>query len=170
MEINWPELIIGAVLGFGLSLPFYFHQRNERRREVGINWTKDLRSLEPLLFAPALTYSKLYTATSAFPLDHYRRVLGPSDFRLLENFQNVLVEIEHPPATSTVADRAQALERAKKLHAELVNRGRHRSAQEYTELMARERRQESRRHPIHWARVGVKNYFIRRRRNKQGQD
>lgn len=170
MEINWPELLIGAVLGFSLSLPFYFYERNERKREMGINWTKDLRSLEPLLFAPGLTYSKLYTAASAFPLDHYRRVLGPSDFRLLENFQNVLVEIEHPPATSTVADRAGALQRAKELHTELVNVGRKRSSQEYTELVARERRQENRRHPIRWARVGVKNYLIRRRRKKQSSD
>lgn len=164
MDINWPELVIGAALGFGLSLPFYFHQRSERKREVGISWTKDLRSLEPLLFAPGLTYSKLYTATSAFPLDHYRRVLGPSDFRLLENFQNVLVEVENPPPTSTVADRARALERANTLHTELVNCGRFRSSQEYTHLIERERWQERRRHPFRAIKVGVKNYFARRRR------
>lgn len=170
MEINWPELLIGAVLGFGLSLPFYFHQRSERKREVGINWTKDLRSLEPLLFTQGLTYAKLYDATSAFPLDHYRRVLGPTDFRLLENFQNALVQVEHPQPTSTVAERAEALERAKKLHTELVNTGRYRSSQEYTDLIKRERWQERRRHPFHAVKVGVKNYFNRRRRKKTKPD
>ena len=167
MEINWAELLIGAVLGFGLSLPFYFHERRERKREVGINWTRDLRSLEPLLFKPGLTYEKLYAATSQFPLDHYRRVLGPDDFRILERFQNALATIQFPTVSVKEETLAKAVEEAKELHTELLNRGRMRSAQEYTELVARERRQENRRHPIRWARVSLKNYFLRRRRDKE---
>lgn len=167
MEINWPELIIGAVLGFGLSLPFFFHERRERKREVGINWTRDLRSLEPLLFTKGLTWDKLNAATSQFPIDHYRRVLGPDDFRLLERFQNALATIQFPTIDVKEETLAKAVEEANQLHTELVNRGRMRSSQEYTELVARERRQANRRHPIRWARVTVKNYFLRRRRKKQ---
>lgn len=174
MDINWPELVIGGifgtVLGVGSSLPFFFHERRERKREVAIHWTRDLRSLEPLLFKPGLTYEKLYAATSQFPIDHYRRVLGPDDFRLLERFQNALATIQFPTINVSEETLAKAVEQAKELHTELVNVGRMRSSQEYTELVARERRQENRRHPIRWARVGVKNYFIRRRREKLGTD
>lgn len=166
MEINWPELLIGAVLGFGLSLPFFFHERTERKREVGVNWTRDLRSLEPLLFRPGLTYEALYRATSAFPMDHYRRVLGPTDFRALEDLQNALAEIEYPTLSSAQEDHARAVDRAKKLHTEVLNIGRMRSAQEYTDLVNFEKWQERRRHPIRAFKVGVKNYFARRRRNK----
>lgn len=42
MGINWAALLIGAVVGFSLLLPFYIDERNERKREVA--------STEPKIF------------------------------------------------------------------------------------------------------------------------
>lgn len=170
MEINWPELLLGAVLGFGLSLPFFFHERKERKREVGVNWTRDLRSLEPLLFGRDLTWQALYTATSAFPMDHYRRVLGPPDFLALEDLQNALAQTDHPTLSIKAEDHARAMERVQTLRVEIMNIGRRRSSQEYSDLHSYEKWQERRRHPFHAIKLGVKNYFIRHRRKKLGAD
>ncbi|WP_349427482.1 hypothetical protein [Microbacterium sp. LWS13-1.2] len=105
-SINVPELLVGAVLGVAFSLPFFFHERRERKREVGVNWTKDLRRLEPLLGDSKTRYADLYAALSDVPVDHYRRVLGPDDFRLVEDLQNAYAGAEF--AASAQAKAAMA--------------------------------------------------------------
>lgn len=163
MDINWPELIIGAVIGLGLSLPVSIHERRERKREVGVNWTRDLRSLDSLLLSRNLTYASLYTATSEFPMDHYRRVLGPDDFLALEELQNALGEIAHPTISTKAANHFEAVERVNKLRVEVRDIGARRSGQEYTDLVNHEKWTERRRHPLRWIKNEVVGFFIRRR-------
>lgn len=156
MEImNWPELLVGALLGFALSLPFYIHERQERKREVGLSWTRDLRTLEPLILQGRTTHAEFTTATRALPLDHYRRVLGPDDFRLVEDFQNALAGAELHPSPETH-------ERLHTLRIKLANRGRFRSSDEYDDLTTREQWQDRRRHPLRWLKNEVYGYFRRR--------
>lgn len=93
--IDIPNLIAGAVLGFLLSLPFFIHERHERKREVGITWTKDMRRAERLLADPEAKAQDVYDYFSNIPTDHYRRVLGPDDFRMVEDLQNAFWGVEH---------------------------------------------------------------------------
>lgn len=161
MDINWIELAIGAVGGFGLSLPFFFHQRRERKWEVGLNWTRDLLSLEPLILK-GTTHAKLVEATRALPLDHYRRILGPDDFRLLENFLGAVLTAER-------TDSPSAREQRHKLRTELVNLGRFRSASEFDDQIKREDHHENFKHPFRWMKRKVKSYFLRRRARAGGK-
>lgn len=85
--IHIPNLVAGAVLGFLLSLPFFVHERRERRREVGITWTKGLRRSERLIAGSKTSAQNIYDYFSNIPADHYRRVLGPEDFRMVEDLQ-----------------------------------------------------------------------------------
>ncbi|MDD7929699.1 hypothetical protein [Microbacterium thalli] len=106
LNIDVPNLLAGAVLGFVLSLPLVFHERAERRRDLGVAWTGELRQLEPLLHNPSTTFEDFYSAASAIQVDHYRRYLGPDDFRLLEATTNAFLGVQHNRDEHTAAARA----------------------------------------------------------------
>lgn len=131
-----PNLLAGALAGFLLSLPFFFHERREREREVGITWTKDLRQFESALALPTTRAQDVHEYFSTIPVDHYRRVLGPADSRLVEDLQNAYWAAEKGAADHVAA--------TKEHYARRVSPAQRRRSR-VRDLQSREARQDCRR-------------------------
>jgi hypothetical protein len=148
--IDVPNLVGGFILGVLASLAFLFWDRaHERRRlkdEVQAAWISAASEVELLLWRSETTSVTLQTATARLPLDRWRRILGPGDFRALEKLQAAYAIAEMTSA------RPQAAEALTAARVEFANLVRYSRSDEYTRLIGREERQrireDFRRHPI----------------------
>lgn len=95
--IDWPNLIVGAVLGFLLALILWMIDRRraqrERVREAATAWMGAAKQIE-LATRPETTASELYLLRVSYPVDVWRSLLGPNDFLSLERLEGSYQQLE----------------------------------------------------------------------------
>jgi hypothetical protein len=90
--INWPELLIGLVLGVLATLVFWLidraHARRQRKQDAEDAWRGVAKEIELLIFKLDTRVSDIDAARARYPIDTWRAILGPDSFRLLEQLEN----------------------------------------------------------------------------------
>lgn len=165
--IDWPNLIAGFILGVIASLAFLLwdrrHERRKEKDEARSEWLSAASEIDLVLWKSETTSGTLHTVVTRLPLERWRRLLGPDDFRALERVQNAYagVELWSPRAAEDEAAMQRFVQAADELRAartEFVNRVRMQKATDYLRVVGDEFRQatlgEYRQHPIEtWKRV-----------------
>lgn len=166
--LDWPNLIvgglIGAVLGAGVTVLFWLVDRARARRtridDARDEWERAAQRIESVILLKASTAADVYRTVAEYPIDRWRRVLGPHDFRVLENVQRVYVLLESTaevmksdPQNPVARRQFRSVEGAwRTACVEFVNMARTMRAESYNEVTAAEARAEfwrdMRRHPI----------------------
>lgn len=97
--IDWPNALVGFVLGVAATLVFWFidraRARRERRAEVWDAWKSAAKEIELMLGRPTTTAGSLYLARVKYPVDTWRAILGPDSFRQLEDLQRSYGALEY---------------------------------------------------------------------------
>lgn len=158
--IDWPNLIAGFILGVVASLGFLIwdrrHERAKEKAEARSEWLSAASEIELVLWNQETTSTSLYSVVTRLPLERWRRLLGPDDFRALERVQGAYASIEGFAARATddagIRRFAQAAEELRASRIDFANLVRMSKSEEYTQLMDREERQKVRKnyrqHPI----------------------
>jgi hypothetical protein len=96
--IDWPNLALGALFGVVITaIPWGIDHslaRRSRRAETLAAWATASKQIEILLWTPDATAAELFKLWSQYPIDHWRKTLGPADFRLLEKVHRAYHECE----------------------------------------------------------------------------
>ena len=120
--IDWPNLIAGAVLGFLLALiPWMIDRRRARRHrriDTATAWMGAAKEIE-LAAQPGATSADLYLVRVRYPVDLWRSILGPNDFRALERLENAFTQVE---VFGRMAQENGTPESAQRLQVALVER------------------------------------------------
>lgn len=96
--IDWANLIAGVVLGFlpGLALWMVDRSRGKRQRRADAltAWAVAAKELELAALRPGATSGDLYLARVRHPIDLWRSILGPEDFRRWERVEGSFQAVE----------------------------------------------------------------------------
>lgn len=177
--IDWPNAIIGFLLGIGATLPFWIHDRLharlERHRDLWAAWKVAMKEIELLMWKPETRASDLYIARTRFPIDHWRTVVDDrTGFVLLERLERAYASIEHfgnqyrqLPSRDTQNRFFAARDEWTAARIDFANYSRSAQSDGYTELVLREelrrRRHDLVRHPIRTVRRKIG--LVRKDRN-----
>jgi hypothetical protein len=175
--LDWPNLLVGAVLGFLLGMiPWAIDRARSRRSriaDVRAAWAPAAKRLELLAWDRTTTAADLYVARVGYPIDHWRKVLGPDDFRLMERMEGAFSTVEfwarkhaESPGDGEVTARLRrAAEEQRDAVVAFANMSRAMQSTQYTEVVDAEARAKLRgeyvRHPF--------RTFKRERRNRQNR-
>lgn len=188
--LDWPNLIAGAVIGLilGVLVTGSFWVVDRRRNATGArddarsSWTTAAHQIEQLARLKSTTSADLYRAASQYPIDRWRKLLGPGDFRLLEAMQRSYFAREvHEgtmavgPSTPELRRQRRALEQSwKAASVAFINRVTDLRWEQFSEVADAERRAELRadyrRHPIATLRREMDYRSIRRGFKRKGLD
>jgi hypothetical protein len=96
--IDWPNLIAGFLIGLVPTLTLWLVDRHRakrtREREARDGWNVAAKTIESLLYKPDTTSVTLYDTVMSYPIDTWRAILGPDEFRALEAVQNAYARAE----------------------------------------------------------------------------
>lgn len=161
--LDWLNLLAGAVLGVLLGLvPGWFDKRRARSQELSDarhEWSVAAGRLE-LIARPDTTSAEFHYACTAYPIDRWRKLLGPSDFLLVERLQSAytMVEVcaagatEEPKDESATRRLDSALLERQSAFVEFANMARALQSSIYNEVVSAEMRRQLRsdylNHPI----------------------
>jgi len=89
--IDWPNLLIGALLGAVITaIPWAIDHslvRRDRFADALAAWAVAAKRIELLAILKTTTLADLYRTRLAYPIDRWRLILGPNDFVLLEGME-----------------------------------------------------------------------------------
>jgi hypothetical protein len=95
--IDWPNLLVGAVIGFLLGLiPWRIDRRRVKRERVSdarAEWMNAAKQIE-LAVGPKTTSGDFYQLRVSYAVDHWRRILGPHDFVLLDRLESSIQQFD----------------------------------------------------------------------------
>jgi hypothetical protein len=172
LVIDWANVIVGAVLGAGVTaIPWTIDHslaRRARRADVLAAWATASKQIEILLWTPNVTAGELFKLVAQYPIDHWRKTLGPDDFRLLEDVQQAFHKSERTlflVQQSYSAERQEDMIRAytarQDVAAAFSNRSREMWSESYqrvTNVEARAKvRKDFRAHPVKTLRREIRN-------------
>jgi hypothetical protein len=176
--IDWPNAIVGFVLGIAATCVFWAidrrHAKRLRRLDALDSWKGAAKEIELLLWSKTTTSWMLYEARVKYPIDTWRSILGPDDFRSLEEVENAFQTVEHLESkiatnTATASDIEwieRALPRKRDAIVEFANRSRRMQSAGYHEVVTAEQRRATRRdllhHPIRTTRRLAHNKEVRK--------
>lgn len=155
--IDWPNLLIGAVVGAVVTaIPWAIDHglaRRARRADVLTAWATAAKQLEILLWTPDTTSADLFRLRASFPIDRWRKTLGPGDFRLLEGVERAFHDTERaslalekaPDDASLHAGLVTAYEARQDAQEAFSNRSRAMQSESYDEVTHAEERAAIRR-------------------------
>jgi len=157
--IDWPNLVAGVVLGFLLALvPWMLDRRRakaHRRTDAAMAWMSVAKEIE-LATQPASTSTDLYLVGVRYPIDLWRSILGPNDFRALERLEHAYVQVEALAEESPTPQNSQRLRAAlierRDAFVKFANLSRRMQSESYNDVVrAEERRRigrDYRTHPV----------------------
>jgi hypothetical protein len=97
LVIDWPNLILGALLGFALGLILWLLDRHRAKRERALDaraeWMKAAKQIE-LAVGPQTTAGEFYVLRASHVVDRWRSILGPDDFVLLDRLESSFQQAE----------------------------------------------------------------------------
>ena len=179
--IDWPNALVGFVLGVAATLLFWIPDRiragRQRQDELWESWKVAMKDLEILMWNPETRAGDIYVARTRYPIDLWRTILKERDgFLLLERAEGAYASVEHF-GNEFSAD-ASSEESARFLLAQsewasarvaFTNYSRNAHSEGYDQLVRREERQRNRRdllqHPIKTTRRLRHNSSMRKSHN-----
>lgn len=175
--IDWPNLLAGFLLGLVPTLLLWWndHRQSQRARteDARVAWMGAARDIE-LGARPESTAGDIFLLRTKYPIDRWRSILGPDDFRALERLESAYQQVEFRVEQAEKAGRtpesiaridAALLER-RDAYVEFANLSRRMQSASYHEVVTAEERARTRRdylrHPIRTWRRERRNRLARR--------
>lgn len=148
--IDWPNALIGFVLGLIPTGIGWWSERRKRRQQAAYEWVAFARGLEQLIWQPGLTAVKLHNATVDRPLDMWRSVAGRTGFVALERLEHALENWEHLREQGPVdpGQEKRWLDELTTAHTAFANWVRAESSSQYNRLLRSEHQHHAISHPL----------------------